>query len=454
MRGHDLFQFQREDTAIAQFKDFREIGLGHTDRMFPESGIGADAFRPRLGIRRPVDLPEFHRALFGQLFQRRATGQLVGKIAALFVDGAARAVQRGFDAQIGAGLFEGHVHRLKNGVHREQRRPQRRFGRPGHARLLQREDRLTRRAQIGLGDFAQINVVQRQAAFGGQLLEIDLAGVQALAGLGGGFKAGKDQLFDHAPLGLLEFVDALFIQIAQRLFIDLDRVFQHLGRQPDIVDLADFGRGETVGIGLMPGLQRRFVGGGNGHGQVGGGQLGPADVAGLKQPADGQAGHRGRSLDATGRRALKDAAGDVHAQVMFEFVRAQALAAQGVVIDLAAELAVQATEGLNLQKLLANRIIPDRDAQPVRLILKGGRGEQFGHGGLLQAKALRLGGGQVAPGAGREILHLALHDARILLVRDLDLPDRADDGGAAAEIGDAKATQPQDQQTHQQPNDG
>ena len=73
---------------------------------------------------------------------------------------------------------------------------------------------------------------------------------------------GEDQPFDQPPLGLAELVRARLVRVAQRRFVHLHAVEDHLRREPGIGDGLRLGQGEAVDVLLVPAAQRDSVGSG------------------------------------------------------------------------------------------------------------------------------------------------------------------------------------------------
>ena len=403
---------------------------------------------------RPVDLADFHRRFLGQLLQLGPARKQVLVFGGALVDLAAGGVDRGLGAQVGQRLLERDVHRVEDRVHRKQRRAEIGGDRSHDARLRQRKHRIARGTQIGLRHLAQVDVGQLQPARVRQLLERRLARVKLrLGGLRLGL-AGVEQAFDHPPLGLLILGDVLLIDVAQRLVVQLHAVDQHFRGKPRIGDLAFLGRGEARAVRLVPGAQRRLVGGGDGGGQVRVGQFLPRDVAAFQHPARGPLAHHLGRGHAVGDGRLQDQPRLVHPHVMLEIGRRQPLAAQHLGVTGRVELAGRALERRLIAQLGRQHLIADRHADPPRLVLKRGGGEKPRLHDLRQADLARLLGAEVLPGLGCEVALFGVDRAQVVVGVDrgrTDLPQLA--RAFAREVADAETAEAQKQHPHQQPDD-
>ena len=167
------------------------------------------------------------------------------------------------------------------------------------------------------------------------------------------------------------------VERLQSVFVDIDAVDDHVGRQPCIGDVAGFGQHEIIRIGIKIGAKVGIGGVRNRGFERINGQGGENEITPFTDEIEQGLHVSVGGLQPTGHSTLYQRAGDFRAQRIFEFLFGLAVAFQGKAIGFAVEIAVQPLEGRDAKNLSARLFIARRKAKFVGLVFQGNCGDEL-----------------------------------------------------------------------------
>ena len=441
-RRVDAVEAEGGDAAVGELDEVGLLARLGLERGVAEGGVLGDA-AARLGVER--DVAELERRLGGDLLEGRAAGDEVLDVGGLVEDLRAGGIEGAFLGEVGLRLLEGDGLRRHDGVDAVERRAERRGDRADDPRLGGAEDGVARGGgeRVG-GDDALVHVGGREAALGGELVEVGLAGVDPRLGRGRLRLATEADAVERAPLGGLEMVDVGLVGGAEFVLGDLDAGGEARGRHAGVAHLPRLGAGVAVGgVGLVLGRELGVAGLGDRRRQEARVEAEPVEAAALAEEGEDRlrlgVGHGGGRLHAAGEEVARR----LPAEERLEVGGTEARALEGGDVGLGAELAVRALEGGGGGHLGAYGLVAGGEAEAHRLVVEGGVVDEAGEHHAVDAVLARLGHGERAAGLLLQGAELLLHGADIVLGGDRDVADAGDAvarygaAGVDAEAGEA-----------------